>query len=97
MDDRLTRLNITSKTYDKLVLGDYLSNAQYYSAAWSAFQKKLFFMGGLTYGMEGDGFFDQLTHLNMFSYDDKAGWTNLTRDAKGEIPPPRRSACLVSA
>ncbi|KAG0203815.1 hypothetical protein B0O80DRAFT_424350 [Mortierella sp. GBAus27b] len=98
----LIRLNIHSKTSEnKQALGDYLSDATYYSAAWSASQRKLFFMGGFTYGVlngkGGDGYQDQLTHFNMFSYDDKIGWTNLTRDAKGEIPPPRRSACLVSA
>lgn len=75
-----------------------LLEAQFYSVAWSASHRKLFMIRGRTDGGVGrGGFFDQLTHLHMFSYNDTDGWYNLTRVARGEIPEPRQSACLVSA
>ncbi|KAF9362479.1 hypothetical protein BGX34_006135 [Mortierella sp. NVP85] len=89
----LMRLNITSKSYDRLMMPKELGDAYFYSAAWSTFQKKMYLIGGKT----GTGFEDQLLYLNMFSYNDKDGWRNLTKEAKGDIPQPRFSACLEPA
>jgi len=91
----LMKLNIESNSYDRLVIPKELSTAEKYAAAWSASQKKLYLIGGKTYGI--GAFETDLTHLNMFSYSDKDGWYDFTKYAKGEIPQPRHSACLVSA
>lgn len=86
----LMRLNVTSRSYDRLIINKNVSETNDFSAAWSAFQKKLFIIGG-RHGA------DNPTQLIMFSYNDTAGWANLTMDAKGEVPGPRHSACLVPA
>jgi hypothetical protein len=92
-DGYLMRLNITSRSYDRLAMPPSLSNAHFYAAAWSASQKKMYMIGGKTGGPPST----QLTHLIMSSYSDKDGWYNLTRDAKGDVPQPRFGACLVPA
>ncbi|KAK3827790.1 MAG: hypothetical protein J3Q66DRAFT_321093 [Benniella sp.] len=89
----LMRLNITSKSYDRLMMPKELKEADFYSAAWSTSQKKMYLIGGKT----NRGFEDQLLYLNMLSYNDKDGWRNLTRETKGDIPQPRFSACLEPA
>ncbi|KAF9925517.1 hypothetical protein BGZ65_007699, partial [Modicella reniformis] len=86
------RLNMTSRTYDRLALIKDIQTIDDYAVAWSVSLRKLIYIGGKeTPGLK------ELPYLNMLSYSDKDGWRNITQEVKGRIPASRFGACLLPA
>ncbi|KAF9109761.1 hypothetical protein BGX27_007228 [Mortierella sp. AM989] len=59
-----------------------------YSIAWSLQLKKMIVFGGTTAGTNN-------VNNNMYTWDSVNSWVVVT--PKGDVPSPRRSACMVSA
>jgi len=89
-DTDMMVVNLTAKTYSRVMMAPALIRSKDYSAAWSASSRKLFYFGGTTES-------GKIEYFNAYSYDKQGGWQDLTKDMKGPIPTPRKASCLVSA
>ncbi|KAF9361961.1 hypothetical protein BGX34_006799 [Mortierella sp. NVP85] len=83
-------VNLTAKTYNRVMMAPALIRSKDYSAAWSASSRKLFYFGGTTES-------GKIEYFNAYSYDKQGGWRDLNKDMKGPIPTTRKASCLVSA
>lgn len=90
-DAHMMVMDPSTKTYERVYMPVTLLSTEYFSVAWSQFSRKLFLFGG-TAGASG-----QMGRFNAYSYSESEQWKDLTNVMKGQLPSPRRDACLVPA
>jgi hypothetical protein len=89
--DFMMRLDLASRSYNKLVIADDIRQIAGYAAAWSAALETFLLIGGY----RGAANEPTPTTLYLFSHNDQDGWRDQTKDSKSEGPQPRYGACLV--
>lgn len=84
-------VNASANSYTRMFMAPPLQVADSFSVAWSRPSRKLFLFGGNT------GSYGQIDRFNAFSYSEATQWDDLRGLMKGDVPTPRKEACLVSA
>jgi hypothetical protein len=77
----MLRVDLKAKTFKSVSMMDTLRGVTFYSATWSAAMGRIVY-----YSTWADG---------VYSYSPSKGWKK--ENTKGDVPPPRVDACLVSA
>lgn len=88
-EKNMLRLDLTTKAYVGVPMPDSLVPSRQFSLAWSASLHKLLFIGGTTGGT------GEVARLNLYSYNEKDGWTDLAARITGQAPASRTGACFV--
>ncbi|KAK3819714.1 MAG: hypothetical protein J3Q66DRAFT_367791 [Benniella sp.] len=88
--NNMMRIITAGPSYDKVATPSQLNGAYFYSAAWSAYSQKVYFLGGMTENRV-------LQSWKAFSYSSTEGWIDLSTSMKGTVPTFRYEGCFVPA
>ncbi|KAF9361963.1 hypothetical protein BGX34_006801 [Mortierella sp. NVP85] len=88
--NNMMRINTAGPSYDKVAIPPQMNGTYFYSAAWSAYSQKVYFLGGMTKDRT-------LQSWKGFSYSSTEGWIDLSTSMKGTVPTFRYEACFVPA